>query len=234
MVEHESAAEGSTAGSYSRRPPEIGWNSVHDRRVRRQIEPRLQLQQLRGKADVALLLDDGRRHLLVQELDGHTRPVLGLGAHPKLIRGSNTHGSRVERVAKLVWQQFEHLLGDSIEGRGLALAHLSKKSAEGGVVAHIGQPPLLSVGTEGLGPGRWAHSGVKAEDAPVSGPPAHIGIVDASVDPARFRAYGGWLRDPLAGSLDARTFDNLSIGAEEPLDSAVGVVGLGRPLCTMR
>ena len=99
MVEHESTAEGSTTGSDSGCPAEVGRNAVHDRRVRRQVEPRLQLQQLGREADVALLLDDGRRHLLVQQLDGHARPVLGLGARTMLIRGGDPLDSHGQSTA---------------------------------------------------------------------------------------------------------------------------------------
>ena len=73
MVENEASAKGRAASSYSWRPAKVGGQPTHHRRVRRHVEPCLQLEQLCGQADVALLREDGRRDLLVQQLN--TRPI---------------------------------------------------------------------------------------------------------------------------------------------------------------
>ena len=70
---------------------------------------------------------------------------------------------------------------------------------------------------------------MEAEDALVDGASAHVGVVDASIDEARFDAHGGRFADPLARDLDARALDELFIGTEQPLDSAMSTVALSRP-----
>ena len=181
----------------------------------------MKLEQLRGKADIALLRDTRRRLLLVQKFDGDTCPVRRLVAYTVCVGSGDSHGSIIKGAAQGFRKKLEHFLRNAIERSGLVWVHPPEQGAEGGVVADVGEFPVRAIPTRELGPLRLTHSSVKTEHTSLDRAGAVVGIVDAPINTTCLRAHCCRFTKPYSGSSDTIPFNHRFVVAEEPLDAPV-------------
>ena len=221
VIQSKAAAKGSATCGNTARPSKIVRYPPHDRLVRRVVETRLKLEQLRGKADIALLRDTRRRLLLVQKFDGDACPVRRLMAYTVRVGSGDSHGSIVEGAAQDFRKKLEHFLRNAIERNGLVGVHPPEQGAEGGVVADVGEFPVRAIPTRELGPLRLTHSGVKTKHASLDRAGAVVCIVDAPINTTCLSTHCRRFTKPDSGSSDTIPFNHRFVVAEEPLNAPV-------------